>query len=174
MNYKERLSKIEVDDDFNPVEGLGDTLFDTVSCLTPMVNVDLLIYNTEGKMLVSWREDAVCGKGWHIPGGIIRFKEHMKDRIEKTALEELGCIVDFDPVPLEINEIILDQTIRGHFISLLYQCYLPDNVEIKTDALKKYTAGALHWYDVDDDEPLVKGQADIYTKYARKIKDEKN
>ena len=55
--------------------GLPDDIFYLVSRLTPMINVDLLIVNERNEKLLTWREDQFYGPGWHIPGGIIRFKE---------------------------------------------------------------------------------------------------
>lgn len=41
-----------------------------------MVNVDLLIKNvSSNETLLTWREDEYYGPGWHVPGGIVRFKE---------------------------------------------------------------------------------------------------
>ena len=42
-----------------------------ISKKTPLINVDLLIENEDGDVLLSWRDDEYCGTGWHIPGGII-------------------------------------------------------------------------------------------------------
>lgn len=59
----------------NPSSGLPDELFFYISRVTPMVNVDLLIKDEDGRTLLSWRNDQYAGKGWHLPGGIVRFKE---------------------------------------------------------------------------------------------------
>ncbi len=167
MNIKETFSKDEFDKDINPCLGIGTNALDMVSCLTPIVNVDLLIINEDGKVLVSWRNDDVCGTGWHIPGGIVRYKESFEQRIRKVAEAELG-IFQFSKSPqlLEINEIFLPQDVRGHFISLLYQCD-PIGI-IKTVSDKNgYSAGDLHWFDYNKDISLIKGQKEIYTKYLR-------
>ena len=91
------------ENDIEPTKGLGTKAFEIISELTPIVNVDLLIRNSEGRVLVSWREDDICGKGWHIPGGVIRYKETFEQRIKNTALNELGVEVDFNPIPIVIK-----------------------------------------------------------------------
>lgn len=45
-----------------------------IALLTPIVNVDLLVIK-EGKILLAWRDDEQCGKGWHLSGGCLRLKE---------------------------------------------------------------------------------------------------
>ncbi len=106
-----------------PNDGLGDELFLLVSCLTPIVNVDLLIKDQEGKTLLIWREDEYYAPGWHVPGGIVRFKERCADRVKAVAQGELCMDVSFDDHPISISEIIHPaRSERGHFIALLYRC----------------------------------------------------
>ena len=115
----------------DPRRGLPEDLFRFASRITPMLNVDLLIKNDKKQTLLTWRDDGYWKAGWHIPGGVIRYKETIADRIRAVARGELGAEVTFQPCPLAIEEIILpDRKVRGHFISFLYQCSLttaPDN-----------------------------------------------
>ncbi len=147
----------------DPTKGLPEEVFELVTTLTPMVNVDLLIRDDDGRILMAWRDDECTGKGWHIPGGIIRYKEKAEDRIQQTALKELGTEVLILKGPIEINEIIVPQEVRGHFISLLYVCKLPDGFVIPPEALgdeTEPTAGVLKWHNKKPE--LVRGQDDIY------------
>jgi len=106
-------------------EGLPDDMFYLISRLTPMINVDLLIVNERNEKLLTWREDQFYGPGWHIPGGIIRFKELAATRISKVAELELGTTVSCDLRPLFVREIMNpSRDIRGHFISMVYKCKL--------------------------------------------------
>jgi ADP-ribose pyrophosphatase YjhB (NUDIX family) len=109
----------------NPSEGLPEDIFLFVSRITPLVNVDLLIKSEQGRTLLTWRDDGYYPPGWHIPGGILRYKETMCDRIHAAAISELGTDVQFNKEPLSINEIIQPaKRIRGHFISFLFACTL--------------------------------------------------
>jgi ADP-ribose pyrophosphatase YjhB (NUDIX family) len=109
----------------NPSQGLPEDLFLFISRITPLINVDLLIKNEQNYTLLTWRDDRYYPPGWHIPGGIIRFKETIADRIKAVAKNELGAKVKFKNTPLAINEGFNDtRKSRGHFISLLYQCDL--------------------------------------------------
>jgi colanic acid biosynthesis protein WcaH len=100
-------------------------LFLFVSRTTPLVNVDLLIQDSAALTLLTWRSDNFYGPGWHIPGGVIRFKESAAERIRKVADLELGASVEFDTAPLLVHECIADdRRDRGHFVSLLYRCRL--------------------------------------------------
>ena len=57
--------------------------FFLVSSFVPIVNIDLFVTNNNREVLFSWRSDLHHGKGWHIPGGCVRLKETLLDRVEK-------------------------------------------------------------------------------------------
>ena len=131
----------------NPSAGLPDELFYYVSRITPLVNVDLLIKDEKGRTLLAWRNDPIAGKGWHVPGGIVRFKETLEARVKKVAETEIGTSVDFNPNPLAINQIILHESeIRGHFISILYKCSLSADFVPENKGLSKADSGYLKWH----------------------------
>jgi len=107
----------------NARRGLPKNLFYFISKLTPLINVDLIIKNNKGMLLLTWREDKFYGPGWHFPGGIIRFKERMSNRINFVAQNELGMEVNYIDNPILINELFAkERDIRGHFISLAILC----------------------------------------------------
>ncbi|SRR5579884_692051 len=108
----------------DPRRGLPEEVFLFASRIVPMINVDLFIRDSEDRTLLTWRDDRFYGSGWHIPGGIIRYKETAAERILACARDELGAEVSFEPQPMVVAETILDQAERGHFISLLYRCQL--------------------------------------------------
>lgn len=116
----------------DPAEGLRDELFVAVASLTPIVNADILIVK-EGKVLLSWRDDEQCGAGWRLPGGCVRLKETLEQRLHVCAKSELGTDVLCDMKPVLITENIEPKRDRGrtHFISFLYQCVPVDKVQLR-------------------------------------------
>jgi ADP-ribose pyrophosphatase YjhB (NUDIX family) len=109
----------------DPRTGLPEELFLFVSSVTPLVNVDLLIQDETGRTLLTWREDAFYGPGWHVPGGVIRFQETAAERIRTVARGELAVEVEPDPAPMAVHEMIdPGRRERGHSIALLYRCRL--------------------------------------------------
>lgn len=131
----------------DPSSGLPEELFLFISRLTPMVNVDLLIKDENGRTLLSWRDDSFAGAGWHLPGGIVRFKEKLEERVLKVAETEIGTVVEFDPVPITINQVICDHDTRGHFISILYKCFLSSKFIPMNTGLTNTDKGYLMWHD---------------------------
>ena len=132
----------------NPSLGLPEELFLFISRTTPIVNVDLLIKDENGRVLLSWRDDQYAGTGWHIPGGIVRFKENLEKRLLKVAEAEIGAVVKFNPVPIAVNQLIHEQrNTRGHFISILYKCFLSNKYIPKNIGLSYKDPGYLMWHD---------------------------
>ena len=148
----------------NPKKGLPEEIFLFVSRLTPLVNVDLLIKDEKGRTLLSWRDDQYCGRGWHVPGGIVRVKEKLETRILKVAKEEIGTTnIKFNPIPIAVNQLICQRNDRGHFISILYKCFLPSTFIPKNKGLTNKDVGYLRWHK-NCPKDLLKMQ-EIYKKY---------
>lgn len=128
-------------------EGLPEELFLFATEMTPMVNVDLLIRDEDGGILLAWRKDRFYEEGWHVPGGIVRLKETFEERIRKVALAEIGCEnIIFSAQPVEIVPIICEEMPqRGHFISFVYECRLPQGFEVK-NSVQEREAGFLQWH----------------------------
>lgn len=128
----------------DPNKGLPDDVFAFALQIVPMINVDLLVRDSQDRVLVAWREDQ-WGRGWHIPGGIIRFQERAHTRIHEVARQELGASVTADDRPCDIVEL-LDHG-RGHFISMLYRCDLQDSPGVAVVATETAAPapGALTW-----------------------------
>jgi colanic acid biosynthesis protein WcaH len=109
--------------------GLPEPVFRLVGRLTPVVNVDLLIRNERRETLLTWRHDDLY-LGWHIPGGVVRFKERMAERIAAVARAELGATVSARPEPSAMHEIITHKRdARGHFVSFLFECALTSGLD---------------------------------------------
>jgi len=147
MDLRAHLLAVEsaVDD---PRKGLPQDVFLFVSRITPLVNVDLLIQDDSGRTLLTWRDDAFFGAGWHVPGGIIRFKESAHDRIRACAREELDADVSSEDAPLLMSETILGQDTRGHHVSLLFRCrLLGPPAGARQAASDPPSSGQWRWHD---------------------------
>ncbi|HYA42707.1 MAG TPA: NUDIX domain-containing protein [Syntrophobacteraceae bacterium] len=132
----------------DPRTGLPDDLFYYISKTTPLVNVDLLIKDEKGRTLLAWRDDQYAGKGWHVPGGIVRFKETFETRLRKVAEAEIGADISFSPAPVAINQMInRNCDIRGHFISILYNCFLSSTFLPPNKGLSMNDRGYLMWHE---------------------------
>jgi colanic acid biosynthesis protein WcaH len=152
--------------------GLPEELFLLVSGIIPVPNVDLLITNSHNQILLSWRDDIYYGKGWHIPGGCMRYGETMQERVQKTALNEIGSTVIINGEPIAIRDAIREYrdgiehpNERGHNVAILFDCSLPKNFAIDNRGKIETEAGYLKWFDKIPDNMLR-----IHDVYADKLK----
>ena len=139
----------------DPLQGLPEEIFLFVSRIMPVINVDLLIQDDNGRTLLTWRDDQFYGPGWHIPGGIVRYKEPLLHRVHLTARNELGAAVDVSPTPVLVTESIRPDRTRGHFISLLYRCKLSTVPDASLEALAANPQpGQWRWFQECPDDLL--------------------
>ena len=131
----------------DPSSGIPEEALHFVSRLVPLVNVDLLIRDDRGRTLLTWREDASFGPGWHVPGGLIRHKERIVARIRACGHDELGADVAPDAAPIFVHEAISDKKTRGHHISLLYRCRLLSALNPAREAGTAPRAGDWRWHE---------------------------
>ncbi len=139
----------------DPTQGLPEEVFLFLSRISPLTNVDLLIRDDKGRILLAWRNDPWWGNGWHVPGGIIRLNETFGERIQKTALNELGTSVSFSEDPVEIHQIInkgLES--RSHHITLVFECKVPKDYQIDNKYQTVKDTGFLAWHEKCPDNIL--------------------
>jgi colanic acid biosynthesis protein WcaH len=106
------LSKIEC-----PHKGLPQAVFDSLINIVPFVACELVIMD-KGGILLTWREDKFW-RGWHIPGGLLRFKDSFDKRIKEVAKKELGVNIKKYKFLFPIN---YTDCSRGHAVSLVFLC----------------------------------------------------
>lgn len=165
-------------------QGLGTELFHFSSTLAPVVNVDLLVTDKDGRVLLSWRDDYQTESGWHIPGSCIRFRETLEDAIQRCAQDELGEAVNHSAEPIKVYEFhwkkrrshIEDQRERAHFITLVYACSLPESYDAGKQRIHEGTPGHLRWFDSmpEDILPIQKCYRDDWEQLKLRIMEETN
>ena len=167
MNLKNHIDILEKKIK-EPKKGLPEEIFLLISRISPLIKLDLLIKNKKNQILLTWRQKGqVYPEGWHIPGGIIRYKEKFTDRLKKVAKNELNCKIKFSDNPIAVNQIFLNQKNRGHFISLLFNCKLVTNPSRKLEYVKGIpNIGEWKWHTRCPKELIIPHK--LYKKYFKK------
>lgn len=100
------------------VHDLPQAVFDRIVKMIPVVGCELVIFNSKKEVLLIWRHDEYY-RGWHTPGGLLRFKESFGSRIQKVARNELGVrVVSFRLI--DVYNFTNDP--RGHAVGLVFLC----------------------------------------------------
>jgi ADP-ribose pyrophosphatase YjhB (NUDIX family) len=114
----------------NPDKGLPEPIFYFATRITPIVNVDLLIISKKYGYFLTWRNDEFAGRGWHLPGGVVRVNETLLERAKQVSINEINLKIKNITGPYDMNEVIVkDQYYRSHFVSFLFKCYLTEKEE---------------------------------------------
>ncbi len=109
----ELLKKID-----NPGDGLPQPIFDEMVKIVPFVACELVFKSRDGRLLLKWRDDE-WWKGWHFPGGLLRFDESFDKRIQYVAEQEVGVkVANFKFLFVEN----CNHAVRGHVVSLVFLC----------------------------------------------------
>ena len=152
------LKAAMAEEGIDPRKGLGTELFHFSSTLMPCLSVDLLIRDPQGRLLLAWRDDVYNGRGWHIPGGCVRLQETLAQRVQRSALQEVGSEVLFSPAPLAVREDIIlhpraevvNKLERTHHVSFLFDCRLPEGY-----SAPDFCGGTrLRWFEAMPEEML--------------------
>lgn len=103
-----------------PKQDIPQLIFDALATFMPFIAVEVIVVNRKGEMLLTWREDRYW-RGWHFPGGLLRFGESFEERLQKTVRRELG-------VKIKSHKFLAPKNYgrheRGHDVSLLFLCQL--------------------------------------------------
>ena len=84
----------------------------------------------------------------------MRYGETFEHRLLETSKRELGCIIEFDPEPIAVRNVLRGANPkqphpneRGHNIAILFNCRLPDGFEIDNGDKGLDDNGYLKWFD---------------------------
>ncbi len=136
-------------DKMDGTAGIGKILFESISRLTPAVSVELIIKSEDQRRsLLTWREDELYGPGWHVPGGVVRFKEKLTSRVQKVLKNEIGVSASKIEGPIGFHEIFnKKRDKRGHFICFVYKVILIEDPPFRTKAQDGViTRGSWRWF----------------------------
>lgn len=122
--------------------------FRTVVASTPLVAIDLLVRDREGRYLVGERRNPPARGSWFVPGGRIRKNERLAEALRRLCEEELGSGTRLaEPVFRGAYEHFYDVNFAGeqgastHYVVLAWEMAL----EHATAELPQAQHGAYRW-----------------------------
>lgn len=117
----------------------SEKFLEIINC-TPLVSIDLLLEDTEGKILLGKRTNRPAQGYWFAPGGRIRKNERLSDAIKRISFSELGTEILIENVTLlgAFDHIYSDnfrnaEGINTHYVALAYMVNATDDLSIEFD-----------------------------------------
>ncbi|MDP3858519.1 MAG: GDP-mannose mannosyl hydrolase [Stagnimonas sp.] len=132
----------------------------------PLVSIDLILIDPQGRVLLGLRENEPARDCWFVPGGVIRKGESLDAAFSRIAETELGLpLRRQDAELLGVYEHFYQQNFAGaagfgtHYVVLAHRLALAGALQ-PADAQHR----ALRWFRVDEllAEPAVHANVKAY------------
>ncbi|MFC4700846.1 GDP-mannose mannosyl hydrolase [Glaciecola siphonariae] len=119
---------------------------------TPLVSLDLVITNSEGKALLGKRNNRPAKGFWFVPGGRIMKNEPLKAAFERLTKEELGQQMELQQAELIgpfdhfYDDCVFGESPSTHYVAIAYKLkILGDLTNLPVEQHNSYK-----WFEIDE------------------------
>lgn len=139
---------------------LSDTEFAEVIKNTPLVSIDLIIKNREGKILLGRRNNEPAKNYWFVPGGRIYKNETISQAFKRISKNELNIDIDFKDARLigpfdhiYTTNMFNNSEFGTHYVALAYEITIKSSLGL----LKDTQHTRFSWFSVNKliSDPMV-------------------
>lgn len=133
------------------IKRLEQQLFKTIVENTPLISIDLIIRNSEGKALLGQRQNRPAQNFWFVPGGRIYKDESFEKAFKRITLDELGVEIPLDrSIFLGIYEHFYNDNFSGtdfttHYVVHGYEIHL----QKESLNLPTVQHNAYQWFNIE-------------------------
>jgi colanic acid biosynthesis protein WcaH len=110
---------------------------------TPLVSIDLIIEDSQGKVLLGKRTNRPAQDYWFVPGGRIRKNETIAEAIIRISSTELGKELSINDLQLIGNydhiyedNYLGEDGVNTHYVVLAYRLKQPRLIEVSMDKIR--------------------------------------
>lgn len=138
---------------------LETSLFKTIVANTPLISIDLIVLDKEGRALLGQRQNRPAQHFWFVPGGRIFKDESFEDAFKRISQEELGVEAELiDAKFCGVYEHFYDDNFSGanfstHYVVHGFTLLLdPESLDLPPTQHSAY-----QWFEVESllSEPMV-------------------
>ncbi len=108
--------------------------------LTPLVSIDLIVFNDSDEVLLGYRRNRPAQDSWFVPGGKILKDERISSAIRRISFAELGLELDSALSKFKgVYEHLYGDNFAGvegigtHYIVLAHEFHLPPGAQVRGD-----------------------------------------
>ena len=119
----------------------------------PLVSIDILLKDADGKVLLGYRNNRPAQGFWFVPGGRIRKNETLEQAMLRISLAELGFEISIANTHLiGAFDHIYDDNFKGasgvntHYVALGHEFNLPADQSITIDSQHEQ----VKWWSIKD------------------------
>ena len=113
---------------------LDQKTFSTVINSTPLVSIDLIVKDRDGKVLLGERLNRPAKGFWFVPGGRILKNEAMADAFKRLTRDELGTEFQIEKAKLIgpfdhfYVDNVFDESFSTHYVAIGYELQLTEDL----------------------------------------------
>lgn len=108
--------------------------------LAPLVSIDLIIEDNQGRVLLGMRTNEPAKGCWFVPGGRILKNERISQAFERVVKNELGLDLDYNRAQfvgvfehIYSTNFALAEDFGTHYVVLAYRVKLTGSADIAAD-----------------------------------------
>ena len=141
---------------------LDKETFSTVIANTPLISIDLIVRDSDDKVLLGQRVNKPAHGSWFVPGGRVFKDEKIEDAFKRITEDEIGVEIDIKNASFKgIYQHFYDDNVFGddfstHYIVMAFELRLT-NTPMTNEQHEKYL-----WFS--EDELLKRDDVYFYVK----------
>ena len=153
---------------------LEKELFSSIIQNAPLISIDLVVKNSEDKILLGQRVNKPAKNSWFVPGGRIYKDETIQDAFKRITKDEIEKTYDISNASFKgvyqhfYDDNVFNDNFSTHYIVLGFELVIKEELSLGTVQHEKYK-----WFD--EDVLLASTEVYSYVKdYFKKEKGIKN
>ncbi|NRH23881.1 GDP-mannose mannosyl hydrolase [Pantoea stewartii] len=117
------------------VKRLSRDLFENILANTPLISIDLILENSDGKFLLGYRNNKPAQHHWFVPGGRIFKSESIADAFKRIVSDELNLHLEIECASFKsvyehfYNDSYVSDSVSTHYIVLAYNISYRSDLE---------------------------------------------
>ncbi|MCD6653283.1 MAG: GDP-mannose mannosyl hydrolase [Sulfurovum sp.] len=117
---------------------------------TPLVSIDLIIKNKEGKILLGKRVNDPAKNSWFVPGGRIYKNEKIEDAFKRITHDETGKVFDISAAAFKgvyqhfCENNVFNDHFSTHYVVLGFELAVVEALSLGTAQHETY-----RWFSID-------------------------
>lgn len=122
--------------------------FRSVVDATPLISIDLIVQDPQGRVLLGQRVNRPAVNYWFVPGGRIRKNETLDDAFIRLTRTELGCEFPRSQAQFQgvyehlYNDSVFGEGPNTHYVVLAYRLL----IDVTVLELPEYQHSDYHWW----------------------------
>ena len=149
---------------------LEKELFSSIIQNAPLISIDLVVKNSNDKILLGKRVNKPAKNSWFVPGGRIFKDETMQDAFKRITKDEIGKAYDISNASFKgvyqhfYDDNVFNDNFSTHYIVLGFELVIKEELSLGTVQHEKYK-----WFDED----VLLASTEVYTYVKDYFKKEK-